>query len=109
MKSLRNERSKPVTQTLETPVGIYTGCDVLEGFTADAEHFAKPTPEYNNFDKEFYNLCKLDNLYIFTFKGTDAVKLPVMTMADLDFIIEDMKSGKAFDYYQMTAEHLKYC
>ena len=98
MKSLRNERSKPVTQTLETPVGTYTGCDVLEGFAADAEHLAKPTPEDNNFDKEFYNLCKLDNLYIFTFKGTDAVKLPVMTMADLDDIIESMKSGKACDY-----------
>ena len=61
------------------------------------------------FEKEFYNLCKLDNLYIFTFKGTDAVKLPAMTMADLDDIIEGMKSGKACDYYQMTAEHLKYC
>ena len=102
------EKSKPVTKILETPVGVYHGCDVLEGFAAHAEHLGRETPENNNFDKDFYNLCKLDNLYIFEFKGSDSVKLPAMKMSDLNSIIKHMKPGKACDYYQMTAEHLKH-
>ena len=109
MKKLRNESAKSDTKTLVTAVGMYHGNDVLEGFTADAEHLGKATPENNNFDNEFYNLCKLDNHYIFTFKGKDPVKIPAMTMADLQTIIKNMKLGKACDYYQMTAEHLKFC
>ena len=95
MKKLRNEKSKPVTKILETPVGVYHGSDVLEGFAADAEHLGRETPENNNFDNDFYNLCKLDNLYIFTFKGSDTVKLPAMKMAELNSIIKHMKPGKA--------------
>ena len=109
LKKLRNEHSKAATSILETPVGSYYGNDILEGFTADAEHLGKATPEDNNFDNEFYNLCKLDNQFIFTFKGTEPVKIPAMTQADLDSIIKNMKHDKACDYYKMTAEHLKYC
>ena len=109
MKSLRNEHTKAATSMLETPVGTYYGKDILEGFSADAEHLGKATPEDNNFDNEFYNLCRLDNLFIFTFKGTESVKIPAMTKADLDSIIKNMKLGKACDFYKMTAEHLKNC
>ena len=64
-------------------------------------------PEDNNFDKEFYNLCKLDNHFIFTF--TDSVKIPATSLDDLNSIINIMKLGKDCDFYQLTAEHLKFC
>ena len=85
------------------------GHDVLEGFAADAEHLGRATSDSSNFDKEFYDLCRLDNFYIFDFKGSDAVEIPKMTISDLETIIANMKPGKACDYYQMTAEHLKHC
>ena len=61
----------PLTELLETPVGTYHGLDVLEGFAADTEHLGRPPSDNAKFDKEFYDICKLDNLYIFSFKGND--------------------------------------
>ena len=109
LKRMRSERQKPATNVLETPVGTYHGDDVLEGFAADAEHLGRPTTEDKKFDKEFYNICKLDNLYIFNFKENMTVQIPAMTLANLNNIIQKMKKGKACDYYQVTPEHLKYC
>ena len=60
------------------------------------------------FDNNFYKLCIEDNLFIFDFKGSDAVSIPEMKMKDLDRILfEDMKSGKACDIYMLTVEHLR--
>ena len=83
LKKFRKEKTKPTTQILNTPVGTYYCSDVLEGFAADAENLGKQTPDINRFDNYFYNLCKLDNLYIFNFHGSDSVKLPPMKMSDL--------------------------
>ena len=69
LKNLRSEKVKPPTQTLETPVGTYFGKDVLEGFAADTEYLGRPTTDEKVFDREFYEICKLDNVYIFSFKG----------------------------------------
>ena len=110
LKNLRRERRKPITNTLETPAGTYYDNDVLEGFAADAEYLGKATAECEKYDKEFYDLCVLDNLYIFEFKGEEPVKIPLMTLANLEDIInKKMKLGKACDIYQMTVEHLRYC
>ena len=109
LKKLRNGKLKPITKILETPVGTYFDDDVLEGFAADAENLGGKTSDNNNFDKDFYNLCKLDNLYIFSFKGPDPVMIPPMKMSELEAIVASLKLGKACDFYQMTAEHLKHC
>ena len=109
LKNLRSERMKPPTQSLETPVGTYYGKDVLEGFAADAEFLGRPTADERVFDKEFYEICKLDNIYIFSFRGDEPIQIPPMTQADLDNIVNRMKSGKACDLYQLSPEHLKHC
>ena len=51
-----------MTNVLHTPVGTFTGADVLEGFAADAEHLGKTNEESTWFDQGFYRLCKLDNI-----------------------------------------------
>ena len=110
LKSVRNTREKATTSLLETPVGTYSGSDVLEGFAADAEFLGKPSNNEGPFDREFYDLCILDNLHIFSFKGDSQIRIPNMTMADLDKILKQkMKLNKACDYYQLTVEHLRYC
>ena len=110
LKNLRNSGSKSTTNILETPAGTFYGDDVLEGFAADAEFLGRPSQENGYFDKQFYDLCILDNLYIFNFKGQDPVQLPHMSITDLENILDKkMKLGKACDVYQLTVEHLRYC
>ena len=110
LRNLRNEGRKSATSTLESPAGTFYGEDILEGFAADAEHLGKPTEPNDYFDREFYELCILDNLYIFDFKGENPVKIPNMTMEDLELILnKKMKLKKACDIYQLTVEHLRYC
>ena len=111
LKNLRNSGSKSTTTSiLETPAGTFYGDDVLEGFAADAEFLGRPSEENGYFDKKFYDLCILDNLYIFSFKGQDSVQLPHMSIADLENILDKkMSLGKACDVYQLTVEHLRYC
>ena len=65
----------------------------------------------NNFDRNFYNLCKLDNSYIFDFTAAeDQVKIPPMDISQLDQILfTKMKPGQACDIYHLTVEHLRHC
>ena len=64
----------------------------------------------SNYDHGLYNLSKLDNIYIFKFLGDEPVKIPPMTMTDLNHILSSkMKPGKACDIYQLTVEHLRHC
>ena len=99
-----------MTSVLHTPVGTFSGSDVLEGFASDAEHLGMSNEENSSFDKEFYKLCKMDNIYIFEFSSESPVKIPPMTMAQLDHILnKKMKSGKSCDIYQLTVEHLRNC
>ena len=95
MKKARGEKSSNETSVLFTPVGQYLGDDVLEGFTADAEFLGKPNECSNNFDRSFYNLCKLDNCFIFDFTAAeDQVKIPPMEISQLDQILfTKMKPG----------------
>ena len=111
MKKARGEKSNNVTSVLNTPVGPYLGDDVLEGFTADAEFLGMSNEGLNNFDRNFYNLCKLDNSYIFDFTAAeDQVKIPPMDISQLDQILfTKMKPGKACDIYHLTVEHLRHC
>ena len=110
LRQLRNTKTKSTTSFLNSAAGQYYGNDVLEGFAADAEFLGKPTEENDYFDKEFYELCVLDNLYIFDFKGEEPVKIPSMTIDDLDKIIDKkMKLKKSCDIYQLTVEHLRFC
>ena len=64
MKQSRGESNSTSTTLLHTPVGTYHGEDVLEGFAADAEHLGKSNEGSSTFDQSFYNVCKIDNLYI---------------------------------------------
>ena len=76
LRSLRKLGDKASTNLLESPAGTFYGNDILEGFAADAEYLGKPTEDNNYFDKELYELCILDNLYIFEFKGDQTLKIP---------------------------------
>ena len=108
MKTIRKQTSTPQPLRLETPVGTYFGDDILEGFAADAEHLGRHRGESSSFDNNFYRLCKLDNYFIFDFKGTEQVKIPAMTMSNFEDIIhKKMKPGKACDLYHLTVEHIR--
>ena len=111
-KLIRNIRSSKCSQAptiLNTPLGTYKGQNTLEGFAADAELLGQPVGEENNFDNYFYKLCKMDNCYIFEFKGNDSVKIPEMRIEDLLSILnKEMKLKKACDIYKLTTEHLRY-
>ena len=112
LKKARGDFSnKGTTSTIHTPVGTYYGEDVLEGFAAGAEFLGKPNDvDSRGFDRDFYTLCKFDNLFIFEFPGAQQVKIPPMTLAQLDHILSSkMKLGKACDIYQLTVEHLRHC
>ena len=54
-------------------------------------------------------MCVEDNQFIFYFKSENCLKIPKMSLADMNKIIDkEMKSGKACDVYKFTAEHLKH-
>ena len=98
------------TSVLHTPVGFFNGDDILEGFTADAEHLGKPNEDSNQFDRGFYNICKLENCYIFDIAADEQVNIPPMTISQLNHILSHkMKPGKACDIYHLTVEHLRHC
>ena len=80
---------------------------MLEGFAADAEFLGRARGESSTYDNEFYRLCKLDNAYIFDFKGEEEIKIPPITKKRFDEILSsDLKRGKACDIYHLTAEHI---
>ena len=109
VRKIRGEPPTMMTQVLHTPVGTYHGEDVLEGFAADAEHLGKSNEDAQHIDRDFYKLCKLDNLYIFDF-SENVKNIPPMTLTQLKSILKNkMKSGKACDIYQLTVEHLRNC
>ena len=108
VRAWRGSSARSTTSKLVTPVGTYFGSDVLEGFAADAEFLGRKSEKCDQFDNEFYNLCKEDNMFIFTFHGEDEVKIPAMTIADLENILfKKMKTGKACDIYHLTVEHIR--
>ena len=110
MKKVRGDFSEQVTNILHTPVGTFHDNDVLEGFAADTEHLGKSNEGASYFDQGFYNLCKLDNAYIFDFSLDEQVRIPPMTISQLNNILSTkMQSGKACDAYQLTVEHLRHC
>ena len=110
MKYLRGAASGSATSKLVTPVGTYHDEDVLEGFAADAEHLGKPNKNLDCYDNYFYNLCILDNLYIFELKENLQHRIPPMSLKDLDHILhKKMKLGKSCDIYHLTVEHLREC
>ena len=83
--------------------------DTLEGFTADAKLLGSKETRKDLYDKEFYQLCVLDNCYIFELKDSEAWKIPKMKMSDLERILnKEMKLTKACDVYHLTVEHLRY-
>lgn len=110
MKKHRDKKSSSKPLSLETPVGCYSGEDVLEGFAADAEYLGRERGECQDYDNEFYRLCKLDNAYIFEFKGMDEVTIPPISRKRFDEILEkEMKKGKASDIYNLSVEHIQQC
>ena len=110
MKRYRGEFQNTTTKLLITPVGSFSGLDVLEGFAADAEYLGKSNEDSPSFDQKFYKLCKLDNIYIFEFEGDDPIRIPPMNIFQLEDILRfRMKSGKSCDIYHLTVEHLRFC
>ena len=108
VKKSRGVVSRTETSLLETPVGTFAGQDILEGFTADAEFLGKADGECQEYDNEFYRMCIMDNFCILKFKGERTVKIPHMTMDDLNRILfSRMKPGKAPDIHHLTVEHLR--
>ena len=109
MKRERGAKTPGYTTLLHTPIGTYYGGDVLEGFAADAEHLARVTKDDEVTDKQFYRLCKLDNKYIFEVEKHSDIRIPPMTLGQLEDILNKrMKLGKSCDIYQLTVEHLRY-
>ena len=110
MKYLRGNSQRTFTSKLVTPTGTYQGEDVLEGLAADAEHLGKPNTNLPCYDNYFYKLCMLDNIYIFELKESAHVKIPLMTLPDLqDILHKQMKLRKSCDIYCLTVEHLREC
>jgi hypothetical protein len=110
MKKARGDHSDTTTSILHTPVGSFHDGDVLEGFAADAEHLGKSNENATCFNRGFYNLCKLDNLYIFEFSQEEHHKIAPMSISQLNHILfSKMKPGKACDIYHLTVEHLRHC
>ena len=109
VKKLRGSKSRKSLTALHTPAGDYFGKDTLEGFAGDAELLGRAVGERPEYDNAFYRLCIQDNQYIFEFKEENSMKIPKMTIEDLNKIInEEMKRGKACDIYKLKAEHLKF-
>ena len=109
IKAERNVKSCETTKLI-TPVGVFAGDDILEGFAADSEVLAQAKGAESEFDNGFYKLCVLDNRFIFEFKGEDQVKIPRMTREDFKKIVfKNMKAGKACDAYHLTVEHIREC
>ena len=110
LKKARGDYSDNTTSVLDTPVGSYHGQEVLEGFAADAEHLGKSNEDSFSFNRRFYNLCKLDNLYIFEFSNEEQPKIAPMSTDQLEHILQHkLKSGKACDIYHLTVEHVRHC
>ena len=110
MKKARGDYSEKTTAVLHTPVGSYHGDDVLEGFAADAEYLGQSNENSSSFNKGFYNICKLDNYYIFDFLDQEHQRIPPMDMQQLNHILfNKMKLGKACDMHQLTVEHIRNC
>ena len=110
IKSLRGCKSTQKLSELRTPCETYYGNDTLEGFARDAEMLGEFVGESEDYDNDFYRLCIEDNQFIFQFKDEEELKIPEMSMKDLEKIINtEMKSNKACDIYKLTSEHLKYC
>ena len=110
LKKSRGDYSDSTPSVLFTPVGKYHAEEVLEGFAADAEYLGKSSEDCSRFNRSFYNLCKLDNHFIFDFPAENERKIAPMTMEHLDHILQkQMKPGKACDIYHLTVEHLRHC
>ena len=110
MKKSRGSYSSIEATKLETPVGCYYGADILEGFTADAEFLGRAEGVCPGYDNDFYKMCIIDNFCTLEFKGENTVRIPHMTLADLEKILySKMKAGKAPDIYHLTVEHLRNC
>ena len=109
MKKARGVAGSSVKTTrLETPVGVYSGQDILEGFTADAEYLGRAETNSPEYDNHFYKMCIEDNYCIFEIIRECPERLPPMTLADLDKILwSKMRPGKAPDIYHLTVEHLR--
>lgn len=109
LKTIRREKTTKPSKIV-TPVGVYSGEDILEGFAADSEYLGRVDVTCDNFDNEFYRLCISDNFYIFEFKGSDQVKIPEMSRESfLNIVYKEMKTGKACDAYKLTVEHIREC
>ena len=110
IKNLRGCKASQKLSELRTPGGIYYGNDTLEGFAKDAEMLGEHVGECDEFENDFYRLCIEDNQFIFEFKNKNDIKIPEMSLDDLEKIINtEMKVNKACDIYKLTSEHLKHC
>ena len=78
LKRIRGDNSSTLPTVLNTPVGSFSGQDVLEGFAADTEHLGKTNDGETWFDQGFYKLCKLDNIYIFELSAENPPDIPPM-------------------------------
>ena len=73
------------------------------------EYHGKSNEKATCFYRGFYNLCKLDNLYIFELTE-EQPKIAPMSISQLNHILfSKMKPGKACDIYHLTVEHLRHC
>ena len=57
-----------------------------------------------------YRLYRLDNAYIFDFKGWKDVKIPQTSMDRFEeFLCVELQRGKACDISKLTSEHIQEC
>ena len=105
---MRGNDPKPPIDYIETLVGIFTGENVLEGFRANAEKLCSKRDNTDDFCETFYKMCIEDNSIIFDFTTSQNIKIPKMTMEDLNTILfKKLKLNKAADIFQVTVEHLR--
>ena len=76
MKTLNGRKNDGTTPMIITPLGNYTGENVLEGFTTDAELLGAIRKDTGDFNNKFYNLCVEDNLLIFELNCDNPIQIP---------------------------------
>ena len=89
LKQIRGGKSKTVDiPYIDTLCGKYSGQNILEGFCANTEVLCNESLEQSTkYDRNFYNMCVLDNSIIFDITSQESVNIPHMTLAKLKDII----------------------
>ena len=80
-----------------------------EVFCANTEALCIAEETNDIFDNHFYRMSTYDNMVIFDIAENESVKIPHMTLAQLNHILfKKLKVNKACDLFKLTVEHIRH-